>query len=233
MAIFGRLKAKRFFMGAGGGNVAEVTATAAELNALDGITSTVAELNILDGVTATTAEINGVLDASANEADLTPGTGLSTATGFVHNSTIIRQGAFAVTRIFMDLTGLNSGGVAGDIIGKDGGTANCHFGQVTAATTGVIYAGRVMCIEAPAGGDPDINFDSGDEATGAENAAVSGLTNHTALVNTGDLAIGSNVTFTLNPLDDQYLYMSVGTSTDADYTAGKIIVELWGVVTQT
>lgn len=35
-----------------------LTATAAELNALDGITATVSELNILDGVTATAAEIN-------------------------------------------------------------------------------------------------------------------------------------------------------------------------------
>ena len=35
-----------------------VTSTAAELNILDGVTSTASELNILDGVTATTAEIN-------------------------------------------------------------------------------------------------------------------------------------------------------------------------------
>jgi hypothetical protein len=35
-----------------------VTATAAELNILDGVNSTAAELNILDGVTATAAEIN-------------------------------------------------------------------------------------------------------------------------------------------------------------------------------
>lgn len=41
-----------------------VTATAAELNILDGVTSTAAELNLLDGVTATTTEING-LDLSA------------------------------------------------------------------------------------------------------------------------------------------------------------------------
>ena len=32
----------------------EVTATAAELNALDGVTATAAEINILDGVTAVT-----------------------------------------------------------------------------------------------------------------------------------------------------------------------------------
>lgn len=35
-----------------------ITATATELNVLDGITSTTAELNILDGVTATAAELN-------------------------------------------------------------------------------------------------------------------------------------------------------------------------------
>ncbi|SVC17366.1 uncharacterized protein METZ01_LOCUS270220, partial [marine metagenome] len=35
-----------------------VSATAAELNIMDGVTSTAAELNILDGVTATAAEIN-------------------------------------------------------------------------------------------------------------------------------------------------------------------------------
>ena len=35
-----------------------ITATAAELNVLDGITSTTAELNILDGVTATATELN-------------------------------------------------------------------------------------------------------------------------------------------------------------------------------
>jgi len=40
-----------------------VTATASELNALDGITSTVSELNILDGVTSTASELN-LLDGS-------------------------------------------------------------------------------------------------------------------------------------------------------------------------
>jgi hypothetical protein len=37
-----------------------VTATAAELNILDGVTATAAELNILDGVTATATEINNL-----------------------------------------------------------------------------------------------------------------------------------------------------------------------------
>ena len=45
-----------------------VTATAAELNILDGVTSTAAELNILDGVTATAAEINLIDGAIAGTA---------------------------------------------------------------------------------------------------------------------------------------------------------------------
>lgn len=43
--------------------VTDVTATAAEVNVLDGITATTAELNILDGVTADASEIN-ILDGA-------------------------------------------------------------------------------------------------------------------------------------------------------------------------
>jgi hypothetical protein len=58
-----------------------VTATAAELNILDGATATTAELNILDGVTASTAEIN-ILDgvtASTAELNILDGVTASTA----------------------------------------------------------------------------------------------------------------------------------------------------------
>ena len=44
-----------------------VTASAAELNIMDGVTSTTAELNILDGVTSTTAELN-ILDGVTSTA---------------------------------------------------------------------------------------------------------------------------------------------------------------------
>jgi len=49
-----------------------VTATAAELNILDGVTATTAEINILDGITATTAELNfvdGVTSAIQTQLD--------------------------------------------------------------------------------------------------------------------------------------------------------------------
>jgi len=47
-----------------------VSATAAELNILDGVTSTTAELNILDGVTSTAAELNILDGVTATTAEL-------------------------------------------------------------------------------------------------------------------------------------------------------------------
>ena len=47
-----------------------VTATATEINLLDGVTSTTAELNILDGVTATTTELN-IMDGDTSASSTT------------------------------------------------------------------------------------------------------------------------------------------------------------------
>ena len=58
-----------------------ITATAAEINVLDGITATVSELNILDGVTATASELN-ILDgvtATASELNILDGVTATTA----------------------------------------------------------------------------------------------------------------------------------------------------------
>ena len=50
--------------------ITDVTATAAEVNVLDGITATTAELNILDGVTADATEINVLDGIEASTAEL-------------------------------------------------------------------------------------------------------------------------------------------------------------------
>ena len=56
-----------------------VTATAAELNIMDGVTATTAELNILDGVTATTAELNILDGVTATTAELNYVDGVTSA----------------------------------------------------------------------------------------------------------------------------------------------------------
>lgn len=58
-----------------------ITASTAELNIMDGVTSSTAELNILDGVTSSTAELN-ILDgvtATASEINVLDGITASTA----------------------------------------------------------------------------------------------------------------------------------------------------------
>ena len=47
-----------------------ITATAAELNIMDGVTATASELNIMDGVTATTSELNIMDGVTATTAEL-------------------------------------------------------------------------------------------------------------------------------------------------------------------
>ncbi len=54
----------KLYLGTAAGT--EVTATADEINILDGVTATTAELNIMDGVTATAAELNKLAGTSAN-----------------------------------------------------------------------------------------------------------------------------------------------------------------------
>lgn len=51
-------------------NGTAISATAAELNLLDGVTATTAELNLMDGVTATTAELNIMDGVTATAAEL-------------------------------------------------------------------------------------------------------------------------------------------------------------------
>jgi hypothetical protein len=179
-------------------------------------------------VTATAAEINQ-LDGNLL-TDMTPGTGISTGTGTICEHTVYKIGGLYKTEILIDLTGLNSGGTANDIIGKDGETANCHIGQITAAVNGTIVAGRVTCFETPNGGDPDIDIYHADGATGAQDANIDTADSGSAvqLINHGDWTAEDLDYLTTMPAADEYLYLACGTATDADYDAGILLIELWG-----
>jgi len=130
------------------------------------------------------------------------------------------------TTILVDLTGLNCGGTAGDIIGDDG-TGAAHLGQITAARNGTIFAGTVTCLEVPATGDPDIDLYSATEATGVEDTAITALT-ETQLLNSGDHTLGKVGILTAFPAAGEYLYLVCGVATAGTYTAGKLLIELYG-----
>ena len=168
----------------------------------------------------------GVASLDANTMATEAGTGITGGTGTIYRSSVIREGGIIRTSILIDLTGLRST-ASGDIIGVDGTSNVCHIGQITAARNGTILAGRMTCFEAPTGGDPDINVHSATEGTGVEDGAISSLT-ETLLVNAGDATLGSVVIFTAVPAADEFLYLTLGDTTNADYTAGKLLIELFG-----
>ena len=184
--------------------------------------------NATTGAYTTLSSINssGVASLNANTMATEAGTGITGGTGTIYRSSVLRSGGIITTSILIDLTGLRST-ASGDIVGVDGTSNVCHIGQITAASNGTILAGRMTCFEAPAGGDPDINVHSATEGTGVEDGAISSLT-ETLLVNAGDATTGSVVTFTGVPAADEYLYLTLGATTDADYSAGKLLIELFG-----
>ncbi len=184
--------------------------------------------NATTGAITTLSSISstGVSSFDANTLATEAGTGITGGTGTIYRSAVQRVGGIITTRILIDLTGLRST-ASGDIIGVNGTSNVCHIGQITAARNGTILTGSMECFEAPAGGDPDINVHSATESTGVEDGAISSLT-ETLLVNAGDATLGSKVYFSAVPAADEFLYLTLGDTTDADYTAGKLFIELMG-----
>lgn len=129
------------------------------------------------------------------------------------------------TTIMIDLTGLNCGGTAGDIIGADGAGV-AHIGQVTTANQGVVFGVTMECFEAPTTGDPDIDLHSATEGTGVEDTAIGDLT-ETLIINGGDATLGSR-TVGNTIAADQFLYLTCGTSTAGTYDAGKLVITILG-----
>jgi hypothetical protein len=173
-----------------------------------------------------TLGVTGRSTLTGNTIATTAGTGITTGTGTVYAASVIKTGGIFHTKILIDLTGLASSG-SGDIIGK-AATANSHIGQITAAVNGTVLGGKLTCLEAPAGGDPDINLWYADEATGTEDAAITGLTNQVQMCDSGDLALNSVISIPTPPAADKYIYMVTGAATNADYTAGKLLIEFFG-----
>ncbi len=159
---------------------------------------------------------------------LSAGSGITAASGEVYKSWIERCGSVIKTSIYIDMNSLQANGDQ-KVIGKDGGTANCHLGQVTTALNGAIVGGKMTCLEEPATGDRDIDLCFDDASTGAEAADLTGETD--LIVRNGDWTTGEMRTFGTVITADNYLYLRTGTNaSDATYSAGKFLIELWGTV---
>ncbi len=175
-------------------------------------------------VTPTAAELNKLKDSTAV---MTDGAGISAAE--MYAAGVFKNGDITVTRIVVDLTGLVGSATDLDIIGNTGGAASAHFGQVTVALNGTMTAGRVTCLEVPAGGSTDIDFYSATVSTGAQDVDVTTLTETVLVTSGGAWTSGQSKGMTTVPPANDYLYIVNGAASGGTFTAGKFLIELYGV----
>jgi hypothetical protein len=143
----------------------------------------------------------------------------------VYETSVKTENGIVTTSIMIDLTGLQSGGTAGDIIGKNG-SGVAYIARITTADNGTVFGVKMTCFEAPAGGDTDIDLYSATEGTGVEDVAISTLT-ETQIINSGTLSLGTTA-FGTDIAADQYLYLVGQGTSNAAYTAGRLLIEIYG-----
>jgi hypothetical protein len=143
----------------------------------------------------------------------------------VYETSVKTENGIVTTSIMIDLTGLQSGGTAGDIIGKNG-SGVAYIARITTADNGTVFGVKMTCFEAPAGGDTDIDLSSATEGTGVEDVAISTLT-ETQIINSGTLSLGTTA-FGTDIAADQYLYLVGQGTSNAAYTAGRLLIEIYG-----
>lgn len=172
-------------------------------------------------VTATTATVT-TLDAPTVSAEHGAGV-IGTATAPVTTRRTVNGDI--ITEFKIDLTGLTSKNTANDVIGlAAGGVAK--IGQNVVATNGIIYKMEMICLEAPAGGDDDINVVAAASGT----LEYDGAGGTTYGINGGDWTAGKVVENLVQGLTaNHYFYLTAGTGDTASaYTAGMFVIRWYG-----
>lgn len=159
----------------------------------------------------------------------------------VGHRTTSRDGSFITTEIYVDLAasggGLTSTTKAGEIIAHTASNdavtdGKAHLIQVTDKECGIVNLVEVACVETPAGGVADI-----DLAYHSTQLQISGTSGTNIIAATGSLHIGqfNAALYDHNVLKDQYIYLRTGAATSGGsptgnaYTAGKLVIRLYGV----
>ena len=183
------------------------------------------KMPVIAEINASAAEINQAADLSA-QVGMAPGAGFA-GTGTLYKASVVKHGDVIKTEIVIDLTGAKSSTTDLDIIGLLGVS---HIGQFTAAVNGTCMGGKMTCLEVPTGGVVDIDLYAATEGTGAFDGAVGDLV-ETALVTAGgNWTLGLTKPLLVDVAANKYLYLTGGAAgTAATYTAGRFLIEIWGV----
>ena len=163
--------------------------------------------------------------ASIPSVALISGGSIQAGTGTICKTSLFNNDGVKQITSIMDLTGLYSP-ASGDIIGKDASTLPAYIFQIPAGMT--VLGGRMTCLETPAGGEDDIDLYSATEGTGVEDTAISTLT-ETQIINAGAQTAGTVTYFAADPAASSYLYLVSADATAGTYTAGRFLIEIFGV----
>ncbi len=152
-----------------------------------------------------------------------------------------------ITTIFVDLSTTSTSAVASatadhaiGVPGTGGGGADepAYITQVTEAVNGIVYAGELICLEAPGGASTTVGLSSSSSGTVTQGQDATGVERITEAVQ----AIGDRTQFNLadaanNPVhnagipDTRYLYLYHGSGAAGTYNAGKFLIRLYGAKT--
>ena len=187
------------------------------------ITEKIQDVNGVE-LAASLTELNQAADLSAQV--MTPGAGFA-GTGTIYKASVAKHGDVVKTTLVIDLTGAKSSTTDLDIIGNTGVS---HIGQVTAALNGTVLGGKMTCLEVPTGGIPDVDLYAATEGTGAFDGAVGDLVETAIVTAGGNWTLGLTKPFLVDVVANKYLYLTGGAAgTAATYTAGRFLIEIWGV----
>ena len=161
-----------------------VTATATELNIMDGVTATAAELNVLDGITATTAELNYVDGVTSNiqtqlnakQASITGAATTITGSNLTASRALVSDGngKVAVSAVTSTELGYLDGVTSAIQTQLDGKAATSHGTHVTYSTTVPVMDGT-----ASVGTATTVARSDHKHPTDTSRAAQADLTSHT------------------------------------------------------
>ena len=137
-------------------NVA-VSATATELNILDGVTSTTAELNILDGVTSTTAELNILDGVTSSTAELNILDGVTANATEINNLDALSRGSLIYGNS-SGATAILTKGSANQVLTSDG--TDIAWANAAAGGTSGMQVLSTVTASSSATVDLETTFDS-------------------------------------------------------------------------
>lgn len=174
---------------------------------------------------ATGTEINQAADLSAQEG-MVVGAGFA-GSGTIYESSVVKHGAIFKTEIIIDITDcvLLSGDTM--IMGQTSGVAN--IGQNLTLLSGTLLGGRMTCLETPAGAADDIDLYSAVEGDALAGVVITDSTETALLTKAAAWAAGDITIMTALPAANEYLYLTAGEDDDGTYTAGRFLIEIWGV----